>query len=240
MIRTIKNILKPLIPKPVLRLYSQHMAGRDLGGGGERVVIDLQHPLDFHDMDMYQKSHTRRYEFAAERVKPDDVCGDFACGTGYGTVMLANRGKSAVGADINQRVIDEVQKKYRKIENVSFVQQDLLTLSYVNEFDTLVSFETIEHFYEDGVPPLLARFAKALTPGGTFIFSTPYMQEPTPEVLAHSFHLTFNIDEKKITQWLTNAGFGDIEMYYQNYETHDISLTTSPKDFIIGIARKRG
>jgi hypothetical protein len=56
--------------------------------------------------------------------------------------------------------------------------------------------------------------------------------------LTLGFHLTFDIDEKKINNWLTHAGFLSQEFLYQNYITHDIVPDLDKKDFIICIARK--
>jgi 2-polyprenyl-3-methyl-5-hydroxy-6-metoxy-1,4-benzoquinol methylase len=234
----IKNILKSVAPKPAIKMYKRFFRPFRINGDGERVHIDYRTPLAFEDMDMYQKSHIRRYEFAQKYVQNGMTCGDFACGTGYGTVMLAKNATKAIGADVDDRVIKEIQRRYSDKKNISFVNKNLLNLSYKNIFDVLVSFETIEHLKEKDIPKLFQIFHSAVKPMGTFIFSTPYIQIPTKEAVEQGFHLTFNINEEKINQWLTNAGFEKGQFFYQNYQTHDISKEIIPKDFIIGIAQK--
>ncbi len=102
-----------------------------------------------------------------------------------------------------------------------------------------MSFETIEHIEEKEMPNLFKIFNAALKPKGMFIFSTPYLENPTKEATEKGFHLTFHIDEEKIDRWLTNSGFTKGAFSYQNYETHDISPTITPKDFIVGVAYKK-
>ncbi len=226
------------IKKYLSNIRRKYFLGFRIDGRGERVHIDARTSIPFDSMDIYQKSHTRRYEFAQSYVKPNDVCGDFACGTGYGTVMLAEKGLHATGADIDRRVVQEIKKRYNTNNKVSFIHKNLLNLSHKDHFDTVVSFETIEHFEEKNIPALFSVFSKALKKNGTFIFSTPYKQERSEAAIEAGFHLTFNIDEVKIEQWLTNAGFSKEKFFYQNYSSHEIQSELSSKEFIIGIAKK--
>lgn len=210
-----------------------------LGGNGERVDIDLNKAVHFDALDVYQKNHFKRYEFAREIVGKDDVCADFACGTGYGTVLIARKAKSAVGADLNKEVISKIKERYANDKNVSFLNDNLLQLNYNNHFDNIISFETIEHFDEADIKQLLQIFNKGLKAGGKLIFSTPFMQEESDEAIKMGFHLTFYINEQKIEKWLGEAGFEIIKIQYQNYETHLISDNLMQKDFIICVAKKR-
>lgn len=205
---------------------------------GERVDIVFRNKIDFDLLDLYQKSHYRRYEFAHDIINENDVCGDFACGTGYGSVMLSNKAKTVIGIDINKQVIKGVRKRYPNIKNVEFIQANLLNLNFDSVFDSIVSFETIEHFSEKNIQLLLDRFAKHIKPNGTLIFSTPYMQERSEAAIKLGHHLTFYIDEYKLEKWAHHAGFKIEMVKYQSYNTHEIKDKEDNKDFIIGIARK--
>lgn len=208
-----------------------------LDGNGERVDILYYKKIDFHRLDLYQKSHYKRYEFAKEIIKIGDICGDFACGTGYGSCILAEKASKVIGVDINSKVIESIKKRYRNIPNIEFFQEDLLNLKYDSFFDSIIAFETIEHFAEDDILKLLNIFAKALKPKGILIFSVPYMQDRNEASM--KFHKTFKINEEKIKNWLDATNF-DIEYFkYQNYKTHIIQENLSEKDFIICVARKR-
>lgn len=211
----------------------------NLSGNGERVDITVTNGIiDMTGLDMYQISHIYRYKYALETIAPGAVVGDFACGTGYGTVLLSQKAKSVTGIDINCRVIKKIQQRYINISNVSFVCSDLLAIAYERVFDTIVSFETLEHLTENNIKKLLTLYNKALSPNGILIFSTPYMQQQTKEAVTLGFHLTFTIDENKITSWLKDAGFAVVSFAYQNYQTHSIETNLAQKDFIICIAKK--
>ena len=209
----------------------------DLTDNGERVDVIYKKGIKFDTLDMYQKSHYRRYEFAQGFIN-GGVVADFACGNGYGTVMLSQKGDRVIGADISKSTVDKISKRYASINNVKFVTKNLLDLEYKDFFDTIVSFETIEHFKASDIPSLFAVFHTALKPDGQFIFSVPYMQEQSENAIKMGFHLTFDIDEKTIGRWLQDAGFTADIWRYQNYETHTIEDVLEQKDFIICVARK--
>ena len=210
-----------------------------LDGNGERVDILYDGHINFDTLDMYQKSHYRRYEFAKDFISSSGVCGDFACGTGYGSVMLAEKSQRVIGGDIDSNVINEIKKRYKKISNVEFINTNLLGLEFESLFDTVVSFETIEHLKEGDIPDLFKIFNRILKPGGRLIFSTPYMQERSSEAISMGFHLTFNIDEKKIKQWLSQSYLVPEFFKYQNYQTHTIQNNLEHKDFFICVAEKQ-
>lgn len=209
-----------------------------LGGDGERVDITYNSTLDFRRLDIYQKSHFKRYEFATDVINTDDVCGDFACGTGYGSVMLSAKASSVVGVDLNDHVISQISDRYKTYSHVEFKSGNLLNLKYENYFDSIVSFETIEHFYESDIIKILQIFYKALKENGKLIFSTPYMQERSEAAEKLGFHFTFYLNEEKIAKMLATCGFEAVLYKFQNYETHNIENNLVKKDFIICIAKK--
>ncbi len=206
---------------------------------GERVDILYRKKIDFETLDMYQKSHYKRYEYALDVIAANDVCGDFACGTGYGSVMLSKKAAKVIGADINADVITAIQKRYRNHKNIQYITADLLDLSFDKEFDNIISFETIEHFTEENILKLLLVFSGCLKPGGRLIISTPYRQERSEAALRLGHHLTFCIDETVITNWLSAAGFQLVNFKYQNYDSHHIEDDLEKKDFLLCIAEKR-
>jgi len=209
-----------------------------LSDKGERVDIVYNEHFDFDKFDMYEKSHFRRYEFAVQNMNNKKTVGDFACGTGYGTVMLKSKSEHVIGADINEKVINKIKRRYKDHPNLEFIALNLLDLPFENRFDSIVSFETIEHLYENDIPKVLAKFNRALKPKGIIIFSTPFMQERSEAAVKMGFHLTFDINENKINAWLKNTNFTPITYKYQNYKTHEVSSELKEKDFIICIAQK--
>lgn len=209
-----------------------------LGFGGERVDFIYNETFDYSKLDMYQKNHFRRYEFALKNISTDEICGDFACGAGYGSVILSNLAAYVVGVDLNKKVISEIKKRYIKNSKIEFINKSLLDLDFQDYFSSIVSFETIEHFREIDIINLLSLYHKALKTQGRIIISTPYLQEDSEAARTLGFHQTFNIDEERIKLWFSKTNFVTPVFYYQDYKDHEITTLKSNPDFLICIANK--
>lgn len=211
---------------------------KKLDGDGERVDINY-YKMKYDHFDMYQKSHFHRYKFAQNYIQNTNTVGDFACGSGYGTMMLSEKAGNVIGADLNTEVISYITDRYGKEKKVLFLNKNLLDLEYEDHFDVIISFETVEHFAEEDIPVLFKIYNKALKKGGLLIFSTPYNQEKCENAIKMGFHLTFYIVEDTIKQWLSDTGFDLKRNYYQNYSKHDVVEELEQKDFIITVANKK-
>ncbi len=227
-----------LLGRILRRLQAIFIGPSALAENGERVDIDLSSKPHYALMDMYQKSHYKRYLFARQYVRAGMVCGDFACGSGYGSALLAETADKVTGIDIKQNVIDAVADRYAKLHNVEFLCDDLRSIEFDGVYHLISSFETIEHVQEDDVIRLFRNFSRALKPDGILIFSTPYLQKRSREAVELGFHLTFDIDEAKIRSWLARAGLSPESFFYQNYKSHDVVKSLPDKDFVVCVARK--
>lgn len=105
------------------------------------------------------QEHVARYRFAAERARGRVL--DVACGTGYGTAMLR-----AVGVDVSLDAL-----RYARRHPALYVAADAARLPFDRTFDSVVSFETIEHVADP--VRFVAECSRVLKPGGLFIVSTP-------------------------------------------------------------------
>jgi SAM-dependent methyltransferase len=226
--------VKRFLARALRRLRFEFFSG--LSSRGERVDIDARTGLGSESLDLYQRNHIARYRFATSLLEPGAVVGDFACGTGYGSVILAERASHVYGCDRAERVITTIRRRYRDWNNVTFVCGDLLTAEGIPSVDAIVSFETIEHLDPSLVPALLARFARILKPGGLLVLSCPYRQRQTSASRRH--HRTFDIDEARVEQWLAGAGLVLERFMYQNYETHNVVPSLDQKDFVIAVCRR--
>ena len=211
--------------------------GKDLTNGGERVDIDYRKSIDFESLDIYQKSHFRRYEFVSSLLSPDMLVGDFACGTGYGTVMMAQVVQKAYGCDIDAATIAAIKERYRGYGSVAFLYGDLLEIRGLPLLGFVVSFETVEYCVENTICSLFEKLRSLLRPDGAFVFSVPFMQPDTPASRRH--HRTSGIDETKVREWTDQAGFRVQSIYFQNYESHDIADQLLHKDFMICVCTKK-
>ena len=83
----------------------------NLENNGERMDINF-YKMDYNSFDMYQKSHYKRYEFVSTLIDKDDVVGDMACGSGYGSIMLSKKCKQVFGYDIDKTTVNEIKNRY--------------------------------------------------------------------------------------------------------------------------------
>ena len=79
----------------------------NLENGGERMDINYYN-MDYNNFNIYQKSHYKRYEFAKNFLLGNEVVGDFACGSGYGSVMMSEKSNFVYGHDICDITINEI------------------------------------------------------------------------------------------------------------------------------------
>jgi ubiquinone/menaquinone biosynthesis C-methylase UbiE len=123
--------------------------------------------------------HLHRYALALSFTGGKVVL-DIACGEGYGAHLLAEKAEQVIGVDIDEQTINHAIKKYRK-SNLGFKRGSAIALPVEsNQFDVVVSFETLEHLKEHD--QMLAEIKRVLKPGGVVIMSTPdkknYSDEP--------------------------------------------------------------
>mgnify|MGYP001794328824 CR=1 FL=1 len=126
--------------------------------------------------------HARRYELAGEiaRERGADRIADLACGTGYGSRLLATIGNAKTeGVDLDPGAIDYAQRHYSGDgQSVFHIADACHTPLASNTFDLAASFETIEHI--ENATGLLAELHRVLKPGGQLVMSTPNRVGPTP------------------------------------------------------------
>lgn len=92
------------------------------------------------------------------------------CGEGRGVGLIMEHASSYLGLDKIQEVIDNLKAKH---PNASFSQATFPPFSGLadNSFDTVVSFQVIEHIKDDAL--FLKEIHRVLKPGGRAILSTP-------------------------------------------------------------------
>ena len=130
---------------------------------GERVIPGQG------DVDLYNE-HRARYWFARRAASGKNVL-DAACGTGYGSALLAETARAVVGVDVARDALDYAAQHFQA-GNLRFAQADCLALPFAAaRFDLVTAFEIIEHL--DGVELFLAELRRVLDPAGVLILSTP-------------------------------------------------------------------
>jgi SAM-dependent methyltransferase len=139
------------------------------------------------EWEVLEAEHRQRYEFFAPRCQGRRVL-DAACGVGYGSQLLAERGAAAVtGIDISAEAIQCARKQFAH-PNVEFVTGDATRLAGMGrKYDAAVSFETIEHLADP--ESLIRDVRRVLTPSGFFVCSTPNRDYERRSGAGNPYHL---------------------------------------------------
>jgi SAM-dependent methyltransferase len=115
--------------------------------------------------------HYHRYALAAHWCAGQRTL-DAACGEGYGSALLSHSAAAVEGVDVSEQAIAHARQRYGQLQGVGFHQADCISLPFDdNEFDRVVSFETLEHLVEHDL--LMAEFRRVLKPDGFLILSSP-------------------------------------------------------------------
>ncbi|KAB3527308.1 class I SAM-dependent methyltransferase [Alkaliphilus serpentinus] len=137
---------------------------------GERVIPKVMSPKNGMLLE-----HIARYEFSKKYCKGRVL--DIACGVGYGSEILLKNNPNIdelVGIDLCADSIKYAMDHYNFHKTVYYVDNALnpkLKNKY-GTFDTILSFETIEHF--EGDKRFIQNLYDLLKPDGTLIISTPF------------------------------------------------------------------
>ncbi|WP_339877121.1 class I SAM-dependent methyltransferase [uncultured Algoriphagus sp.] len=95
---------------------------------------------------------------------------EVGCGEGRGVETLLPYADSYLGLDKIREVIDELKVKFPKVEFQQAVIPPFTGIAD-NSFDTVVSFQVIEHIPNDKL--FLEEIYRVLKPGGKAVISTP-------------------------------------------------------------------
>ncbi len=108
------------------------------------------------------------YVYAQPQIEGDLL--EIGCGTGRGLEILVNAAEHYTGIDKYKSLTDELQKEYPQAKFISMHIPPLQDVAD-NSFDTVVSFQVIEHIKDD--KSFLKEIHRVLKPGGKAIISTP-------------------------------------------------------------------
>lgn len=129
-----------------------------------------------HEFDgkKYEKASAHQKEWGARLVaelslQGDERVLDLGCGDGANTALVAERlpGGVVIGIDASKGMLEAA--KPRQKANLRFALMDIDTLSFVDEFDAVISNATL-HWIKDH-RRLLQNVHRALRPGGIVRFN---------------------------------------------------------------------
>lgn len=160
--------------------------------------------------------HLKRYQFVLPYCRDKRVL-DAACGVGYGSAYLADVASSVVGLDIDDQAIHYAQEHYQA-NNLMFQVQDVTETYFpASSFDTICSFETIEHLPD--ISAYLREITRVLKPDGIYVVSTPQVPKTNP----HPQNPYHTIEFSKVNfEALLKLYFGDVKLYGQRRKQSEI------------------
>ncbi|KEO74782.1 class I SAM-dependent methyltransferase [Anditalea andensis] len=163
---------------------------------------------------------------------------EIGCGEGRGIEVLQDQIKSYHGIDQHHELIHMLQEKY---PSYTFEQANIPPLASIksNEYDSVVSFQVIEHIENDLL--FLKELYRVLKPGGKAIISTPnikhtltrnpwHIREYTSQQLTELCQRVFDHVETK--------GIGGNDKVWTYHEANRASVRRITKFDIFGLQYK--
>ena len=150
-----------------------------------------------------------RYSFIAPQAH--GRCLDIGCGRGYGFDYLGSKCASCTGLEISEDFLKEARAQYPA---VSFIHQSAEKLPFADtSFDTVTSFEVIEHIEDDR--GFLHEVARVAAPGAVVAISTPnrLVASGDRKKPLNKFHVREYVAEE--FRALLQSSFNDVTLFGQ-------------------------
>lgn len=196
---------------------------------GERVIPKLMKPNNGMLIE-----HIARYNFAKDFCKGRTL--DIACGVGYGSEILLHNHEISelIGVDIHKESIEYAIEHYSNFKARYYVDDCLnphLHQKY-GTFDTIICFETIEHFRGDQL--FVDNLYNLLKDDGTLIISTPFGRGKN-EPCTCPWHV-YQYTEEEF--WEVLKPFSKITMYNQRNQIIEIPRKDMKYYLMIAVCKK--
>ncbi|PTS81428.1 class I SAM-dependent methyltransferase, partial [Stenotrophomonas sp. HMWF023] len=148
-----------------------------------------------------RQEHLHRYAWCLPLVEGKDVL-DVASGEGYGSAMLAGRARSVRGVDISNDAVAHAGERYADIANLKYLQGSAAAIPLPDDsVDVVVSFETIEHLYEQ--EEMMSEIRRVLRPDGVMIMSSPNKEVYSDRA---GYHNEYHVKELYLEEFRTLVG----------------------------------
>ncbi len=192
---------------------------------GERFVPGIQ------DRKL-EIEHYQRY-LSVRKLAEGKCILDAACGEGYGSNILAETAKEVIAIDLDKDAVSRARKLYNGRENLSFRQGNIENLDLPDHcIDIVVSFETIEHVFEETQNKFLAEIDRVLKANGILIMSTPNKAVYTD---MHNYKNKFHMKEFYHDEFVSflRKKFQYVQLYNQSFRVLSVIDSCDRSDKLI-------
>jgi SAM-dependent methyltransferase len=170
---------------------------------GERLTGDTSGQTEIE--------HLHRYFFARSLCRGLDVL-DIASGEGYGSAMLAQVARSVTGVEIDEASVRHANEAYAR-PALQYLLGDARKIPLPDtSVDAVVSFETLEHFFEHDV--FMSEIRRVLRPRGFLVISSPERDVYSPAGGRPNPYHVHELTHREFDD-LLHRHFGHVALYGQ-------------------------
>ncbi|PLY10508.1 MAG: hypothetical protein C0626_05905 [Arcobacter sp.] len=188
--------------------------------------------------DDNKERHLARYKFALNFIKKGGLSLDCACGSGYGSKILATNSKNVLGVDLSEDAISFANDN-NNLKNIEYRQANIDHLEFDNSsLDNIVSIETLEHVPNDVFLRFLENVEYWLKDGGVFVGSSPMLRyKDNKPYITNPYHINEMPRDEFVNAINSKLKNFEIHFYYQDQDTF-LPLCKENTGFCIVVARK--
>jgi ubiquinone/menaquinone biosynthesis C-methylase UbiE len=187
----------------------------------ESIAVERLDPENSTDL-LQRALHQQRYDFALERIRPEDHTLEIGTGVGTFSSVLANHCATYVGLELDPGSCELTRKKLNGRGRV--VEGDAQLLPFHDqEYSTIVCLEVLEHLQD--FRKAMREIHRCLRPDGKVIISVPYVKHGGPG-LENEFHL-YEPGEKEL-----------IDAFRMCFETVEVRYQSFPESPLMTFARR--
>lgn len=180
--------------------------------------VIAEKPTDeLHGRALYNTQFVSEEDIISKKVL------DIGCGFGWFELSAEKRGaEKIIGIEFDEKDL-ETGKKYIQSEKIEFKQGSAIEIPFLEEsFDTVVSWEVIEHIPKNTENKMFQEANRVLRKGGVFYLSTPYdsffskLFDPAWWLIRHRHYSKKTLADLaerngfKIERTILNGGFWEI------------------------------
>jgi SAM-dependent methyltransferase len=144
-----------------------------------RAAVIAAYDAEAPSYDEHEYPSDMQREWVARAVRPISAGGtvlDAPCGTGKYFPLLAAAGQRVAGVDQSAGMLARAESRGIAF---SLEQRALQDLSYVHEFDAVITVDAMENIPPEDWPPVLANLHRAVRPGGIIYLTVEEVDQST-------------------------------------------------------------